>query len=345
MFPKKPYKLKFDSKQALLGMPADKEWALLANYSDKTLLRNHLAFEVSRRAGLAWTPRDRFVMVVLNGVELGLYQLTETVKIAPSRVGITAMAGATGPWDGGYLIEVDERHGEALHYTTTHDVDLSLKEPSPDVNTTLHPWDAYLGPELQALEDTLFAPGFAEPATGWRTRFDEESFVAWYLVNELMKNVDATFYSSCYFHRGVGGKVHMGPVWDYDLGAGNDSENPVGKPWDPAGWYVRLPDERVATKTHWYTRLFEDPGFDAAFQARWKALSPTQLHTLRAFLEESARELKHGQQRNFQLWPILGTEVWPNPAGWDQRTTYESELVWLQDWLDARIAWIDGQVP
>jgi CotH kinase protein len=333
--PKKPYKVKLDNKAGLLGMAPGKTWILLANYDDKSLLRDQVAFETSRRLGLAWTPNSRFVELFLNGQYQGNYQLTEEIKIDKNRVNIpemddTDLSGKS--LTGGYLMEVDTR-GDAddILFKTSRGVIFDLHDPDPAAPQQL----TYIQNYMQQAENALYSSTFTDPSTGYTQYLDQESFINWYLVNELFKNNDAVFWSSCWLYKDRSGKIFMGPAWDFDIGAGNINYNGNN---DPMGWWLRSND---LVFTQWTKRLFDDPAFAAAVAARWKQVKATQFDTLSAYIDQNAAALSQSQLNNFQRWPILGQYVEPNA---EVAGSYQGEVNYLKTWLTERIAWMDSQL-
>ncbi len=335
ILPKKPYKLKLDSKAGLLGMPAGKTWVLLANYDDKSLLRDQVAFEAGRRVGMAWTPNSRFVELFLNGQYEGNYQLTEEIKIDKNRVNIPEMDDTDNSGKsltGGYLLEVDTRGDpDDILFKTSRGVIFDLHDPDPATPQQL----TYIENYIQKTEDVLYSADFADPATGYTQYLDTDSYINWYLVNELFKNNDAVFWSSCWLYKDRSGKIFMGPVWDFDIGAGNVNYNGNDS---PTGWWLRSND---LTYTQWTKRLFDDPAFAAAVAERWKQLKATQFDTLSAYIDENAAALNLSQLNNYQRWPILGQYVPPNA---EVAGSYQGEVAYLKSWLTARIAWMDSQL-
>ncbi len=325
--PKKPYKMKLTEGAGPLGMPADREWALLANYADKTLLRNSVAMELSRRLGLPWSPRSRFVELTLNGNYDGTYLLVETVKIAPDRVAIAKLSPSDVAGDaltGGYLVEVDQRRdGLVVYEGLEGTVPIVLKEPDPPAAEQ----QDYIAGILQAAEQALFSADFADPAAGYAAHWDVDTLVDWYLVEEILKNVDGDFFSSCYVSKDRGGKLRMGPVWDFDLAAGNDDEDACD---DPEGWYVRTGP--------YFARLFQDPAFAARARARWDEVKLTELDTIHEYIDSTAAYLEHAQAANFARWDILDTCVWPNPVCLGN---YRLEVGYMKAWLQVRMDWMD----
>jgi hypothetical protein len=325
---KKPYKLKLDTKTSLLGMPADKDWVLLANYADKTMLRTRVAFELGNRASLAWSPRMRFVEVFINDEYLGTYQLGEGIKVDNDRVNIPEIEEdeiSGTELTGGYLLEIDARLDGDVVFVTNHGIPIVIDTPEAPPPEQF----AYIQDYIQQTEDALYSDDFADPETGYAAYMDVDSFVDWYLINELMKNNDAQFSTSCWMYKQRDGKLFMGPLWDFDISAGNINFNGND---DPTGWWVR--------RALWIERLLEDPGFQARLQARWNELKADQFDTILDYIDESVPLLEQAQANNFQRWPILDQWVWPNAV---VTGSYEGEVQYLKDWLRARIDWMDAQ--
>jgi len=182
LMPKKPYRVRLTTSTALMGMPASRHWVLLANYSDKTLLRNDVAFEFSRVLGMEWTPRSRFVDLELNGSYQGIYQLVEHVRIAPDRVNIPEMKVAdTSATNitGGYLIEVDERRGEDFCFNSTMTpMIFCLSNPETLNDPASAKQRAYITSYIARIDSVLFSPQFADPQTGYAAYIDVESAIS-----------------------------------------------------------------------------------------------------------------------------------------------------------------------
>ena len=327
LMPKKPYHLKLGSKASLLGMPSSKDWILLANYADRTLLRNHLAFEISRRLSMAWTPRSVAVEVFVNAAYQGTYQLVEQIKIDKNRVDIASLGTSDTSGTaltGGYLLEVDRHGGDETYIQTSLGVPFAIKDPDPPAAEQL----AYISNYLQSAESALFANTFADPASGWQVWLDEGSFVNWYLANELMGNQDSGFNSSCYVYKNRSNpRLYMGPVWDFDISLGNTTADGV-----------RDPATLITRGGTWYNRLFYDPVFLGRVSSRWQQAKSSLIDTLPAFIDQAATTLAQAQRNNFTRWPILGEGVWPNP---EAKGTYAAEVAAMKGWLAQRIAYLD----
>ncbi len=303
---KKPYKIKLSDKTSLLGMPAQKNWVLLANFDDKTLMRDDVAFELSRRVGMAWTPRSQFVELYLNGQYEGSYQLTESIEIDKNRVNIDSLSDddVTAPTiTGGYLMEVDYNGIANANFLISGIIPITMHDPDPPVPQQ----QVYISTYLGQVQSALYSTSFANPVSGYAQYLDVDSFVDWYLVNEIFKNNDALWWSSVYMYKARDGKLYCGPVWDFDVGAGNSVMNNTN---DPTGWWVRNP---WVTNGQWMAQLFQDPVFRAKVQARWNELKATQFDTLNTYIDQRSMALQQTQQNNFDRWPVLNIQIFTEP--------------------------------
>jgi hypothetical protein len=323
---------------------------LLANYLDKTLLRNEAAFELSRRVGMAWTPRSAQVVVELNGEYIGIYALTEHVRIGAERVNIPELKkGDTDPTaiTGGYLMEVDYWQGEAYCPRTGRGVVLCFGNPETLLEPDWAQQKAYIDGYIQATEDALYGSQFADPVAGYAAYIDVDAAVDFYLVHELFKNVDSNFFSSVFLYKKRGGKLTFGPVWDFDLAAGNAQWARFGffNGADPTGWHTRKQDTRVAdTPTNWYARLFMDPAFEQKAHARWRALRAAgAIDGMFEFVDRRAAWLGLVQARNFQRWPVLDTVLTPDLS--PVLGPYTVHVDAMKSWLRQRVTWLDTQWP
>ena len=331
--PKKPYSLKLTEKKSLLGMPSHKRWALLANYSDKTLLRTETAFKLSSMLdNLAWTPRSQQVDLYLNSQYKGVYQLTEAIKLDENRVNVTEIK--KGTQSGGYILEIDVREGEVFNFRTTQGIVFCCSDPDDGldkiINGDTRSLFEKIQEDVQAAEDALYSAGFADPDTGYRHYLDVDSFIDWYLVNEITKNNDAVFFASVFmYYDPVKEKYCMGPVWDFDISLGNidynGSDNPVNF------WIKNSP---------WIARLFEDPWFVSQVKARWNQ-KKAEFNSIPQFIDQRASYLAIAQTFNFRKWTILDKIVWPNPQ---VNGSYYGEIAYMKSWLTTRLNWLDGAI-
>ncbi|MGY4535878.1 hypothetical protein ACVW0P_000272 [Mucilaginibacter sp. UYNi724] len=329
LHPKKPYRLKFDSKAQLLGMPSAKNWVLLANYSDKTLMRNYIADGVAQSLKSDFAPHGIFVEVVMNGEYLGTYMLTEQVEVNAARVNIPELKPADNSASvvtGGYLLELDQRQEDPYRFKTAGNLPFTIK--SPDVPSTAQM--DYITGYMQQTENAIFAANFADPVNGYSKYINSDSFINWFLVNELFKNQDAANYSSMFYYKDRDGKLGMGPAWDFDLAAGNVDYSDAT---NPNGWWVK--------DGPWFSRLFQDPAFVTKVRTRWQFLKANGIPAMFKSIDDTQTYLTRPAEQNFTKWDILNTYVWPNPI---VLGTYPKEVNQLKAWLIQRIAWMEGNL-
>ena len=333
--PKKPYRLRLTAASPVMGMPANRHWVLLANHSDKTLLRNDVVFELSRRLGFAWTPRSEFVDLYLNDRYEGVYQVAEHVRLGPDRVNVpelrvgdTSAAAVTG----GYLVEIDETRGEAFCFDPARaGKPFCVKSPESLLDPARARQREYIVDYVARFEAALFGPKFADPDSGYGAFIDVASAVDYFLLQEVVKNVDGNLRRGTYLTKPRGGKMVFGPLWDFDLAIGNVNYDGA----DLTQWWHTY-------STPWYARLFQDPAFDAQVKARWKQLRDEgKIGGLAAYAARRGRLLSRAQERNFDRWPILDRWVWPNRV---VTGSYEGEVRAMLDWYNARVGWMDRQL-
>lgn len=299
--PKRPFTLKLSQNQSLCGLPDAKKWVLLANYFDSTMLRNALAFRMSEQANLEWTPHSRFVELFYNGIYQGIYQLCEKVEVGAHRVDIA---------QDGWLIEIDTRVTDKDSYFRTVHMENPYRIEYPDKNLSEQRIEQ-LHAFFQQAEDALFGEHFTDSIEGWRKYLDEDSWIDWFLINEMAKNNDAVFYSSCYMHSAPDGRIVMGPIWDFDLGYGNTTNNGCDS---PIGWHVR--------NSAWYTRLFEDPVFAQNVRMRFQSFYYNRSDYY-SFIRRQACSLQPHVERN---------------------VSYEESIEKLLLWLEKRLDWLNNNL-
>ena len=354
--PKQGWSFSLPESTQILDMAPGRHWAFIANFADKSLMRNHLAYEFARDLGMAFAAQTRFVDLILNGDFMGTYTITERVRIGEGRLNLPRVTVRNGVPDAhdpsafSYVIELTARNrlregqiwfttpilSEGYRYLDTpwgfEGSSFIVRQPSREHRTP--EVLAYIRDYVVATENALFGPNFTCPDRGFRAYLDMASFIDWYLVNELFRNVDGDFRLSTYLHKPPGGKLYMGPVWDFDIAAGNANYRGGYRVND---WYIR-------TST-WFRRLFECEGFYQEFADRWNYLMANGYFD-RFFqrIDYTEAKLARSAEMNFQRWNILGRWVWPNVAGYQYRTTYQCEVEQLRDWLTRRVEWMDNEI-
>lgn len=321
---KKPYLLKLNEAASFSGFPASEKWVLMANTADKTQLRNSYATHLSKTAfsGGIWQSSCSFINLFVNGSYNGLYAITEKIEMTPGRIPLEEEKGS-------FLFEVNTRQDQDWNFRSKNGVPFSIRTSlTPEKRRFVAQQE-----KIQNAENILFGEGFTDGGRGWRTVLDEVSFADWYLLNELTKNHDAKFQSSCYmYYDSETEKIYMGPAWDFDISCGNISWDDCDK---PEGFWV--------AKASWYERLFEDPKFVEFVQKRWTEERGKIEESLN-WLDEQAEILEEEIMLNDAVWKNIGRRQWPHAPGWKSRKTHGDELNYMKDWLKKRIAWLDEEL-
>jgi hypothetical protein len=316
-YPKKSYKVKFQTKQSLLGEHKDKEWVLLANYADKTSLRNDLALWMGRTlSNLDYTSSSHFVGVILNGQFKGLYQLLEQVKLSSYRVNVA---------DNGFLMEFDRKASldDVIFHIPSVSTPIVIKEWTAD---SLSEADyLYCSRFVQEVDSVLLGLGHLDEDNGYAKYIDVPSFVDWMLVNEIAKNNDAYLFASCYMSLRRGGKLKMGPLWDFDIAYGNINYNDNN-----------LPEELWIGKRTWFKKLLTDRNFIQKTKERFNYFYANK-ESILDYIGTQSCTLRNPAYTNNLIWKTFGVYVWPNPVWYN---TYEEEIEYLKQWVSVRLEWL-----
>ena len=330
-YPKKPYALKLDSKSQILGMPKHKRWILLANWKDRTLLRNDAAFWLSRHTGLAYTVRGQFVEVEFNGKHVGNYYLCEQIKIDKNRVNIEEMeAGETDPEliTGGYLLELDTYYDEINKFRSSRFL-LPYQFKEPDEDALSPAAFNYVKNYVTELERILKDPEQVK-AHAYEPYLDVDSAIWFMFVNELATNTD--FFSSwpfegphsVYFYKPRGDKLYSGPVWDFDY---HGFVPTYAKQW--AG----------ADKTLYYPALWGDEKFRARMLELWEKNKDT-FRELTDYIDQMAEKIRISEEINHQLWPI---PAWQNENG-DEQMDFSAAVERIKKGFTDKWTWMDAHL-
>ncbi len=335
--PKKSYTLKFDSKQNFLGLGEHKSFALIANYFDKTLLRNVSAYSLAKKVftKMSWAPSAKTVHLFIDRVYQGLYSAVESVKIAENRVNIPDISDfvpiqettqdMTAFDKYGFILEVNERQDEDFNFLSEKKVPFSLKEPDGSDLT------AEICNKIEEKTNQIEAEVYA----GNFSNIDLYSFADWWIVEELAKNTDSQFYSSCYMYFDPADKkFHMGPVWDFDLGFGNNMVDV-----NTEGFQA----EAASNGANWILELKNSDEFKKIVKERWKSCLPAVESYFLTEYENNFQSIKTDADVNFFRWPILGKSVWKAPLDCENRKTYDDEISYFKEWKDKRITWLSSQ--
>ena len=330
-FEKKPYRIKFDKKQSPLGAPASaKKWTLLSNYGDKTLMRNILAFEVSRRVGMAYTPYCQPVDLVVNGEYRGCYQFCDQVEAREERV----------PAKDGYLIEIDSYAWKETHcFWSWKSTPVTIKHPDEDEITADQ--RAHIENFFNQMETAALGSSFKDPEKGYRKYIDVESFLRNIIVGDFCGNPDL-LWSMFMYKDAEDGKFYTGPTWDHDLSFDNDyrvysvnSKNDflyLSVP-SPASDAVRELTDRIVKQDPYSREMLADI---------WREVYENgTLKSLPDYVDQTAQLLRESQELNFKRWKILGYKVHMN---FQALGTYEAEVEFMKNCLKERLVKFDQYV-
>ncbi len=321
-FPKKPYALKLDKKSKILGMPKHKRWVLLANWQDRTLMRNDISFEIAKQTELGWTPRGYFVEVVLNDKHQGNYYLCEQVKADENRVNIAEMTTediAGEAVTGGYLIEMDEYFDEVNKFMSTMEFPYMFKDPDEDILQKEQ--FEYFQNFIAAFENSLLDEKKYKNHE-YMTFIDIDSFIDFWFAQELCGNWEANYPKSCYFHKGRNGKLKAGPVWDFD-------------------WSTFYPEEAETFRIKdavYYPWLFGDQKFVERVKERWTLFKP-KFDTVTDIIRQRAAQIKESEKFNIALWPIT------TDHNGDEQLTFQEAVDRMVMAYETKLAWMDSQIP
>ncbi len=349
-FPKKQYGFEFqdengdDKDVSIFNLPAESDWVLHGPYSDKSLMRNYLAYEFSNRIG-RYASRTKFVEVFLNNTGdkkiqskhyVGVYLLTEKIKRGKNRVDVKSLQPTQNKppeITGGYIIKIDKMDPKETFFYTQRGTHLAHVYPKGHKISYIQ--KDWIRNYMNRFESVLAGKDYKDPKKGYAKYIDVDSFIDHFIINELFKNIDG-FRISTYMSVDRGGKLTMGPVWDFNWSAGNISFNDG---WNTNSWLIytnHIP--------FWWNRLLSDNSFKQKLVNKWKKLRKDELVTSAILneIDKTAEFLSEAQERNFVRWRVLGRNHIANrdPGS----PTYQGEVDTLKTWLRARLQWMDKHI-
>jgi len=341
---------------SLLGLPEENDWILLANYNDKSFLRNALADHLFRRMG-HYAPRTRHCEVLINGEYQGIYVLTEKIKRDKNRVDIAKLEAMENTGDdvtGGYIIKTD--------YYGDYDSWLSNFPPATRPEKRVHHVYVYPKPDeitedqkdyiqffVNSFEEALHGPEFTDWATGYKAYIDVNSFRDYFILSELTRNVDAYKKSRYLFKdkESKGGRLHSGPAWDYDWAWKDIWDCYMFANTDGSGWAYQVNDCDVwPTPPVYMTRLLQDEHFANKLKRRYVDLrkGPLSTGSIFFYIDSVSTYLSEAQERHYDKWDILGENVGAPEVG-NIPNTFAGEMSKFKDWISTRLAWLDANMP
>ena len=351
-FNKKPYGFETRDDQnadldvSILGLPEEEDWILNPSYIDKSLVRNVLMYDLSREMG-HYASRTRYVDLYLNNEYMGVYILMEKLKRGPDRINISKnKLDVTG----GYILKVDRPpgngnftdensfksiYGSNLDGYRSNDVHYLYEYPKSDEITQEQ--KDYISGYVIDFETALASDDFTNNGMRYDSYIDVDNFVDFMILNEITNNVDS-YRLSTFMHKDAGGKLKMGPVWDFDVGFGNTVD--CNREFTNSGF---ISDSYCTLQiVFWFRRLMEDPEFVEKVQMRWIELRKGVLseESVLSKIDSYVSEIGNSINKNFEKWDIIGNYVWPRIIG----QTYEEEVDFVKSWLSERMVWMDEAI-
>ncbi|MDL2213292.1 CotH kinase family protein [Bacteroides sp. OttesenSCG-928-J23] len=334
-FDKKPYRMKLKEKTNLLGNPAkEKSWTLINNHGDKTLMRNLIAFDLSRRLELAYTSVGMPVDVILNGEYKGCYQLCDQIQVATGRVEIDKKTGT--------FIEIDayassEPEGEWFS-SNPKNIPVTIKHPEDDVlKERYNSIKSHFGQMVAS----VFAANYTDPIQGFRRYIDTESFIRHFLVGEISGNTDT--YWSVYMYRKNDKEdtYYTGPVWDFDLAFENDNRTyPINNKYN----WIHMYGSAAEGMRDFMNRLRQDKAFAndiKTIYAKYRDSGALSAEALIATVDKYEEEMNRSQRLNFMRWPILNQMIHQN---FQALGSYSAEVDVLRQYITKRMEWMDKKL-
>lgn len=366
LFPKKAYG--FETRDAanedidvsLLGMPEEEDWILYAPYSDKSLMRNMLIYDLSRDMG-RYASRTKFVDVSINDSYNGVYVFMEKLKRDDNRIDINKLKEDENSGEdltGGYILKLDKADGFS---ETFYDLNNSFPSDylpnnngsfqrinflydTPDMDDITPEQKAYISTYVSDFEDALASDDFADANLGYANYIDVDSFIDFFLLNELSNNVDG-YRLSTWLTKDKNEKLKMGPIWDFNLAFGNANYCSGGNPnvW-AYKFNERCPQDFWLTP-FWWDRLLEDPNFVSQLKQRWSELRAGTFSESNILGKIDAYDLELTNagaiNENFDKWSVLGTYIWPNNF---IGNSHDEEVDYLKNWVSDRLSWLDTSI-
>ncbi len=338
-YPKRSFTVKLAEKKNLLGLGRSRNWTLVSNYQDKSLMRNEIAAQLSEMLGMP-TMNTRAVDLWLNGRYWGTYLLIEKVELEEGRIDLPDYDEVTDPSEAGLLLEWDGHVNEvgSDQKAQWQNIGSIVYDPVADIHflpldgsfVVIHKPSAenILPEQLERAERIIREVDSAIRSKNYallEQKIDIESFAAWYLVEDIMKNMDARFHSSCYMYVGGDGVLHMGPVWDFDMSLGNANYGGVN---DPNGTHI--------STSKWYKYLLQIEEFCEVVQSML-LIHEDELEDLVYYMDDYADMLDRSQTYNFERWDILNVSVGWNPTNVVEANTYDKQITLLKEFYKARL--------
>lgn len=363
-FPKKPYALKLDEKAKILGMHKHKRWILLANYKDRTLLRNDVCLWISKQTNLPYTVSGQFVELVWNGKHMGNYYLCEQIRIDNHRIDIHE-PNLEEPEKGGYFMRIDaflgysdpkwaDKGTDLGFWSTRYNVPYIFKDPDEDEEgnmlTTSSPAYTYMYNYVKNMETAIYKLKSDKNSSDWKQYLDPYTAVDFALIQEMTMNHDAyntwpkNGPKSTYMYKDSAGVMCFGPMWDYDYHTftlygdfeygnttWNSTENQRLYQWE----IMKMTNKNG---TYYFSDLKRNPKFKALLIERWNTLKEVWKEGFEDYVDEVAEKIRVSETYNKQLWG------YPSRENGDWQLTFDQAIEALKTAFNKRWTWIDQNI-
>ncbi|MFT5185855.1 MAG: hypothetical protein ACI84C_003004, partial [Flavobacteriales bacterium] len=363
-YPQKPYGFETrledgnNNNVPLLDMPAENDWVLLSNYNDKSFIRNTFAQHIFQEMG-HYGPRMTLCEVFIDDSYRGIYVIGEKIKTDNNRLDIADLSledNSGNDVTGGYIFKSDLAWGDNSWTSNYHPID----HPEFDVRFVYHdpkpeditdPQKEYLSTFMDSLESAMYGENFTDEELGYRKHLDTESFIDYFILNELSRNNDG-FKKSRYYYKDKftnGGKLHAGPTWDFDWAWKDMYSCEIFENQDGSGWAHLINDCPTDNYSPgWYLRMFQDSTFSNEMRCRYDELrAPNQVldtTVMFHYIDSVSTLIENAQSRHYQKWPTLGIGVGA-PEMDPLAETFDEEIDKLKNWIGLRIDWLDDNIP
>ena len=350
-----------DMDYPLLGFPEEEDWIFYGPYSDKTLIRNKLIYDLSNQIG-RYASRTKFCELTINNQYMGVYVFMEKLKRDKNRIAIKKLENDdldSINISGGYIIKIDksdDENGEQVYndfnafisnykpnYATYQSIWFNYEYPKPkDIHNEQK---QYINSYFDNFEKALSGINFKDSLSGYRKYIDVESFIDFFILNELSNNLDG-YRLSTYLHKNRNEKLKIGPIWDFNLSFGNGNYC-NGDKYDT--WTYKFNEtcsDDFWLIPFWWEKLLEDPYFVNKLKERWNELRKKELSDENIFqmIQNYISILKNESgavYRNYSKWNVIGKYLWPNNY---VGNSYESEIDYLIKWISKRNNWLDKSI-
>lgn len=325
--PKQPYRIRFSQNTSVYGMPEARTYVLLAEYADKSLLRNTIVHKFSSKLNhIDHSISTRMVEVYINDQYRGVYTLSEQVESHKNKLYVDVDYGRL---DAGFFLELDQRIfdlgiPEQLWWFNLTGRAYEIKRPNPDNLDYTQAHTDFISNYFYELQQALIAQ------SGYEAYIDVDNFMDYFITQELFKNVDVGF-SSVFMYKQQSDVLKMGPLWDFDLAIGNANYIDYG----PANFYGF-----ASNKNYWFHLMMQIPELRVKFVERYNDVYYDIIPEILLMVDQFGEAMAPAANRNFGKWDILSSYVWPNPEEMMAAQTYQGQVAYVKSYIAQRSLWL-----